>query len=345
MVPPMNSLPERRSYGAIFTIVTAVVTLLANQACVTGDYRYFISGNPGDVVTRTEGLIVMQGGGTDVDDNYVRMGQLAGGGDFVVLRASGDDDYNDYIKALCDCDSVETIVFANRQAAYDEFVIARIRNAEALFIAGGDQSRYVRFWKGTPVEDAIHWVAAKPAPIGGTSAGMAILGQYAYSAMSDDSLLSSAALANPFHPDLTIEADFLHLEGMEDLITDQHLIERDRMGRTVTLLARLVNDGFTPVGRAIAADRETALHLDPATAELTVHANPGHSTPFAYLLRTTGAADTCVRGQPLSIKNIDVYRLNPGATFKLKSWTGTGGIAYTLSTSAGQLISSRGDIY
>jgi cyanophycinase-like exopeptidase len=111
---------------------------------------------------------------------------LGGGGDFVVLRASGDDAYNQYIFDLCACDSVETIVFEHRDAAYDKFVIEKIRSAEALFIAGGDQSRYVRFWKGTPVEDAIHAVAAKPAPIGGTSAGMAILGQHAYAAMSAD---------------------------------------------------------------------------------------------------------------------------------------------------------------
>ena len=39
------------------------------------------------------------------------MGEFGGGGDFVVLRASGDDDYNEYIYGLCHCDSVETIVF------------------------------------------------------------------------------------------------------------------------------------------------------------------------------------------------------------------------------------------
>jgi cyanophycinase-like exopeptidase len=51
-------------------------------------------------------------------------------------------------------------------------VLATIRNAEALFIAGGDQSRYVRFWQGTPVEDAIHELLARNVPIGGTSAGI-----------------------------------------------------------------------------------------------------------------------------------------------------------------------------
>src|SRR5262245_7804825 len=151
-------------------------------------YTYYIVGNGADVIRPTRGLLVLQGGGDDVDENYARMGQLGGGGDFVVLRASGDDDYNQYIYDLCHCDSVQTIVFDNRDAAYDPFVIETIRNAEALFIAGGDQSRYVRFWKGTPVEDAINYVAAKPAPVGGTSAGMAILGEFVYSAMSDESL-------------------------------------------------------------------------------------------------------------------------------------------------------------
>jgi len=230
-------------------------------------YQYYAVGNTGDVKTETRGLIVMQGGGTDVDVNYQRMGELGGGGDFVVLRASGDDAYNQYIFDLCACDSVETIVFEHRDAAYDKFVIEKIRSAEALFIAGGDQSRYVRFWKGTPVEDAIHAVAAKPAPIGGTSAGMAILGQHAYSAMSADSLTAAHALADPFHIDLTLEADFINLAGMENIITDQHLVERDRIGRTVALLARLVNDEITPTARAVAADRETAVHIDPANGE------------------------------------------------------------------------------
>ena len=74
-------------------------------------FLYYVSGNPADVVRETRGLWVAQGGGDDVDENYRRMGAYGGGGDFVVLRASGADDYNDYIFGLCGCDSVETIVF------------------------------------------------------------------------------------------------------------------------------------------------------------------------------------------------------------------------------------------
>jgi cyanophycinase-like exopeptidase len=99
-------------------------------------------------------------------------------------RASGTDAYNPYIYDLCSCDCVATIVFKNRNASFNQFVINTIRNAEAVFIAGGDQSDYVELWKGTPIEEAIHQVAAEPAPVGGTSAGMAIMSEFVYSAMS-----------------------------------------------------------------------------------------------------------------------------------------------------------------
>jgi cyanophycinase-like exopeptidase len=308
------------------------------------DYHYYVVGNPGDVVTETRGLIVMQGGGDDVDYNYQRMGEYSGGGDFVVLRASGADDYNQYILDLCACDSVETIVFENRDAAYDDFVIKKIRNAEAIFIAGGDQSRYVRFWKDTPVEDAIHAVTAKPAPIGGTSAGMAIMGQFTYSAMTE-SLTSAAALSDPFHADVWLETDFIKLPALHNIITDQHLIERNRIGRTVTLMARLLHDGFTATARAIAADRETSVHVDPATGIAEIFSVKEHETPNVYFLRSTHEADVCAAGEPLSIRGIEVYRVTPGNKFNLRTWTGEGGIAYTLDVNNGVLESSRQDIY
>jgi len=123
----------------------------------------------------------------------------------VVIRASGTDAYNPYILGLCACDSVETFVFKNHNGAYQPFVIEHIKNAEALFIAGGDQSDYVNLWKGTPVEDAINYLAnVKKVPIGGTSAGMAVLGEFLYSAMTNSSLTSEEALADPFHKDLTV---------------------------------------------------------------------------------------------------------------------------------------------
>src|SRR5262245_51324724 len=317
----------------------------APQAGAAQGYQYFVVGNPQDVVTPTSGLLVLQGGGTDVDENFVRMGARAGGGDFVVIRASGTDAYNPYIYGLCNCDSVATIVFKNRQAALNDFVTETIRNAEALFIAGGDQSEYVQFWKNTPVEDAIHHVASKPAPVGGTSAGMAIMSEFVYSAMSNSSLTSAEGLADPFHRDLTLDRDFLALPKLRRMITDQHVEERDRMGRTVAFLARLVHDGWTSEGLAIAADRETALHVDPVSGKSEVFTTPDHETPYVWFLRTPGPPEVCEPLTPLTYRNIEVYRIGPDGSFDLDKWHGTGGISYMLSAEDGVLTSSRGEVY
>jgi cyanophycinase len=273
------------------------------------------------------------------------MGEFGGGGDFVVLRASGEDQYNDYIFGLCGCDSVETIVFDDRAAASDPFVLETIRKAEALFIAGGDQSRYVRFWKDSPVEDAIHAVAGKPAPVGGTSAGMAILGEYVYSAEGEDSLTSEVALADPYAPDATLVRGFLSLPRLENVLTDQHLQERDRIGRTVALLARLQQDGWSGAPRAIAADRETALHVDPASGMAQVFATADHPTPYVYFMEARRPPARCSRGLSLSAGPVTVNRLGPGARFDLRAWRGSNGIAYTLESEDGRLISSREAIY
>jgi cyanophycinase len=334
------SSPNRLS--ALFLGLCVAV---AAPAFAAKSYEHFLVGNPADVVTATSGLLILQGGGTDIEENFVRMGARAGGGDFVVIRATGTDAYNPFIYELCSCDSVETLVLKNRQASFDPFVLERIRNAEALWIAGGDQSDYVTRWKGTPVEDAIHEVAGKPAPVGGTSAGMAIMSEFVYAALSASSLTSPEGLANPFHRDLTLDRDFLALPWLDRIITDQHLQERDRMGRTVAFLARLVKDGWTSEGRAIAADRETALHVNPVdgTSEVLSHGN--HTTPYVYFLTTPGPPEVCEPKTPLTYRNISVYRIGPGGTFDLDTWTGQGGTAYFLSAEDGELVSSRGEIY
>jgi cyanophycinase len=332
-------------------LVPVAVLLGSPSPAATGEtaptpgYQRYLVGNAADVTRPTRGLLVLQGGGDDVDENYVRMAARGGGGDFVVLRASGGDEYNDYIYALCHCDSVTTLVFDNRRAAFDAAVIETIRQAEALFIAGGDQSRYVRLWKGTPVADAINHVAAKPAPVGGTSAGMAILGEFSYSAMSAESLTAEVALADPYAADVTLSRDFLVMPGLRGVITDQHLWERDRLGRTVALLARLVQDGWTPQARAIAADRETALHIDPLDGTAEVLATADHPTPYVYFLRTSRPPERCQPEHPLTIRDVEVYRLAPGGRFDLGAWQGRGGIAYRLHAVDGLLTSSRGGIY
>ena len=137
----------------------------------------------------------------------------------------------------------------------------------------------------------------------------------------------------------------LNLPRLSGILTDQHLHERDRIGRTITLLARLVADGWTSQPRAIAADRETALHVDPLTGIGEVYATTDHATPYVYFLSTAGPPERCEPGTPLTFAHIAVYRIGPGGRFDLDAWRGEGGIEYTLDVTDGVLTSSRGEVY
>ncbi len=223
------------------------------------------------------------------------------------------------------------------RAAYDPFVIDRIRNAEALFIAGGNQWDYVRLWKGTPVEDAIHELVAKGVPVGGTSAGLAILGEFSFSA-ERNTIYSDEALKDPFHPRLTLERDFLHLPYLAGTITDSHFVERDRMGRLVTFLARILQDGWTSQARGIGIDGQTALAVD-GNGIATLH-----GIGAVYFLRTTTMPEVCQKNAPLTFREVQVARLSGAdATFDLNSWGGADVTEYSLSAVEGVLSSTQVD--
>src|SRR5215212_5066105 len=250
----------RRLFLPLLGMLLATPLLAATK---TG-YEYYAVGNQNDVTKTTTAGTVLMGGGTDVDAAFQWMIGKSGGGDFVVIRASGTDAYNPWIyNELGGVDSAETIIIKNRAAASDPFVVNQIRNAEALFIAGGDQSNYVDYWKGTPVEDAIHDLVTRNVPIGGTSAGLAVMGEFVFSA-ANGTITSDTALANPYNKKVALDRDFLVLPNMGGIITDSHFVTRDRMGRLITFLARIVQDGWTPTAKGIGIDERTALAVEPS---------------------------------------------------------------------------------
>ncbi len=303
-------------------------------------YEYYVVGSSGDATTATTAGQLLMGGGTDVDAAFAWMINKSGGGDFVVIRATGTDAYNPYIYELGTVDSVETIIIKNLAAASDPFVVNKIRNAEALFIAGGDQNNYVTLWKGTPVEDAIHHLVTRNVPIGGTSAGLAVLGEFLFPA-ANGTVDSATALGNPFGRRIVLDRDFLVLPTMSGVITDSHFVTRDRMGRLVTFLARIVKDGWASSAKGIGIDEMTAIAVE-ANGTATVLGSGA-----AYFLQTPGAPEVCQARTALTYRNLSVYRLSGSATFNFSTWTGNGGTAYTLTAEGGVLTSTQagGGIY
>jgi cyanophycinase len=312
-----------------------LLVLCAAPAFAAKQYRYFRVGNPNDVTTATTPGTVLMGGGTDVDAAFQWMCQRSGGGDFLVIRATGTDAYNPYIQSLCPGEnSVATLIIPNTAAANDPFVAATINNAEALFIAGGDQSDYINHWTGSPVESMLNSLIVRGVPVGGTSAGMAVLPEFIYSAQASQSETSSMALADPFNKYITLVRDFSLVPIMTGLNDDMHFITRDRMGRLITFMARSYTNGWTLTPRAIAADEQTALLIDGSGNAAVV----GNST--VYFFSAPGGPQICQPGVPLTYQNLSVYRINASGTFNLTHWTGSNGMAYTVSANAGVLTST-----
>src|SRR5258708_33868217 len=92
----------------------------------------------------------MMGGGSCLDQAFRWLCNKGNGGDFLILRATGDDEYNPYVKGLCKANSVATLIIPNHDAAMDPAVAAIISKAEVVFIARGDPSNHGGGWQGTP---------------------------------------------------------------------------------------------------------------------------------------------------------------------------------------------------
>jgi cyanophycinase-like exopeptidase len=236
---------------------------------------------------------------------------------------------------------VSTLLLLRRSASFDPFVVQTIAKAEALFIAGGNQTQYVDYWQNTPVTEGINALARSGVPIGGTSAGNAMLGQFAFSALIG-TILSPQVLRDPFNARLTIDNGFLSLSPLlVNTISDDHFVTRDRMGRMVAFLARISHDnnGIRPFG--IALDEHTAFLMEANGVGQIV----GSST--AYFISTPGVPEVCLPATPLTYQNLNVYRVSRDNTFDIVGWRGTGGTAYQLSAVNGKLTSTQigGGIY
>ncbi len=96
-------------------------------------YDYFPTGNPADCKPRTQAGLLLSGGGGDVDQAFQWFLRKAGGGDIVVLRASGADGYNKYLPSIAAVDSVESFVVKSRAASFDKFLLRKVRQAEGIF--------------------------------------------------------------------------------------------------------------------------------------------------------------------------------------------------------------------
>ena len=359
--------------------LSLTTTIGIAQAGKPVPYTYSSVGNPAvapSVSAQPYPSYVLMGGGPDVDEAFRWMIRQAGikpgtGGRLVVIRATGDGAYNPYIYyssaasstastdivdgwvggASLGLTSVETLVVPSIAAANDAFVNAVVGRANAVWIAGGDQSDYIKFWKGQALERTLSTLMNNNVPVGGTSAGLAVLGQFDFAALSG-TVTSAQAMSNPYNKYMTLDPAPLSTSGgfiappaLANTILDSHVDTRDRLGRLVTFVSRLVanypgsgsqqfgcTDGVlgNHAAKGIGVSVESALlvNWDPVNAHYTgrrVTNNPAPASDAAvYFVNVTQGPTLCASGKPLTVgaSSVQIRKLaDSGTTINLSDWS------------------------
>ncbi len=310
------------------------------QLSVSQNYIEYHTGSSDDLITTPESGVCLMGGASESDQAMVWFLNKANGGDVLVLRASGSDGYNDYFYSELgvSINSVTTFVINNSAGAIDPYVLEKVNEAEAIWFAGGNQFNYVSYFKNTAMETALNtFINVKRGVIGGTSAGMAILGSSYFDA-ENGTVTNAQALSNPYHNRMSLGYnDFLEIPFLENVITDTHYDDPDRRGRHTAFIARFAQDnGLRPFG--IACNEYTAVCIN-ASGRAFIYGDYPNYEEYAFFIQSNCALEVyapenCTEGQPLDWSReeeaVKVYKV-PGTTagtnyFDLADWTtGVGG--------------------
>jgi cyanophycinase-like exopeptidase len=318
-----------------------LLTIIISSISFGQNYTSYFLGNVSDVVTSPKGGVCLMGGATEHDEAMKWFLQQADGGDVLVLRATGSNGYNDYMlnQLGISINSVETIVCNNANASQDAYLQQKINQAEAIWFAGGDQWTYISYWRNTPVDSLVNKaIAERNIVIGGTSAGMAIMGKYYFSA-ENGTVTSAQAITNPYNSLVTVSDEpFLVNEHLSNVITDTHYDSPDRKGRHVTFLSRILQD-YQAVGKGIACDEYTAVCIDTLGFCKIYGEYPAYDEDVYFIQPNCELSDltpeTCVASSPLTWniggQALKVYHAKGTQfgtqTFDLTDWkTGTGGV-------------------
>jgi|HubBroStandDraft_5_1064220.scaffolds.fasta_scaffold00002_61 cyanophycinase-like exopeptidase len=216
---------------------------------------------------------------------------MARGGNVVVLRASDTNIYDRMFFREGHFASVQTVLIppcASR--AQVDSVASIVDRADAVYFAGGDQAHYVA-WKGSALMAAVKRVYARGGVVGGGSAGLAIQGAVVYDSVAGDRLNAEThtrdAVANPLEPQISFTTGLFAWPALAGTITDTHLVVRDRFGRMVAFLARILRDRLLPgatVAYALGIDEASSVVVDPDGTATVLNAPGGRG---AYLVRAS----------------------------------------------------------
>ena len=304
----------KRSAGWSMLLAGTLALLCAGTAMAADAGHYLLGDTAAKTPGKTSPGLLLMGGGDRNFDALRWFMKKAGNGHIVVLRASQAGEIGEeFFNEVGGIQSVETFVFSEREQSNDPKILAALKRADGIFLAGGDQSRYVRYWRGTPVGAALDAHVRAGKPLGGTSAGLAMQGEYLYGAMDGGSQISPRALADPLGADNTIETDFLHIAALKGVITDTHFSERNRLGRLIAFVAKGEAMADHPlIGLGVDEDAAVAVEGDGSAR---VYA----TSPMAGATVVKGGFAKQVEDEAMNLDRVETVGAGPDSVLHLPS--------------------------
>jgi cyanophycinase-like exopeptidase len=133
-------------------------------------------------------------------------------------------------------------------------------------------------------------------------------------------ITSAEALANPYRSNMILSNGFLDLPLMNDIVTDTHFAQRDRMGRLFAFMARLRQDNRSARIIGLGIDENTSLFIDRNGRGIA----DGGNAVYIVEERSDTQRTQVVSGQPLIYRNLQRTKLVAGQIFDFATYTHTG---------------------
>ena len=256
-------------------------------------------------MAKPRGTLVAVGGGEDKREDMVilrrALAQVPGTARRVEIipTASGEprEAARAYVAAFGELGATQIGVLdvRTRAEAADAALVERVRQADLVYMTGGDQARLSTILGGTPLHAAMREKLAAGGVIAGTSAGAA--------AMSATMIAQGIATLRKGNVELTQGLGLL-----PGAIVDSHFTERGRFGRLLEAIAthpRLLGIGI---------GENTAIVVRGSTIEVV---GVGNVVLFdGHELRASNAA-TAEHDEPLSVDRLILHTLPAGHRFDL----------------------------
>ncbi|MFO8234130.1 MAG: cyanophycinase [Bacteroidales bacterium] len=261
-----------------------------------------------DSLNSAKGKLFIIGGGKkpmEMLQNLADISEAKENGYTVILPMSSSKPHASGLSIMEDLEDVgvSDINIFNLQSEEDmtSSKLDSIKNARLIYLTGGKQSQFMEIAKNTPLVEAVKEAYKNGATIAGTSAGAALMSK---------KMITGDELKHPEYTGnfRTIEANNIVTEPglglLENVIVDQHFIQRMRMNRLISAILE------NPKDLGIGIDESTAILVDKNKA--TVY-GIGQVVVIENTEKESKAQDGLLGG-----KNLKMSIHLPNESFKIK---------------------------